>query len=67
MQQPPATILCIDCGGTSHLLTYAREDDRWEVGDILAYRCQDCNDRWDIVLEDEDLEEIGQGDDIEQL
>ena len=26
----------------------------WYPGDIVAYRCQDCLDRWDIVLEDDD-------------
>jgi hypothetical protein len=27
--------------------------DPWEPGDIVAYRCEDCLDRWDLVLEDE--------------
>jgi hypothetical protein len=31
----------------------------WEPGDVVAYRCQDCLDRWDLVLEDDD---IGAGD-----
>jgi len=25
----------------------------WQVGDVVAYRCEDCLDRWDIVLDDE--------------
>jgi hypothetical protein len=49
---PAATIPCVDCGGTAHLLTAANEDDVWMLGDTVAYRCEDCRDRWDIVLED---------------
>jgi len=35
-------------------------DDRDEAGDgsgaiIAAYRCEDCLDRWDIELLDEDM------------
>jgi len=22
----------------------------WLVGDVVAYRCSDCLDRWDLVL-----------------
>jgi hypothetical protein len=50
----PTTITCVDCGGTCHLLSYPRADEPWEPGDVVAYRCADCGDRWDIVLEDED-------------
>jgi hypothetical protein len=50
----PATIICVDCGGTCHLLSYPRPDEPWEPGDVVAYRCADCLDRWDIVLEDDD-------------
>jgi len=35
-------------------LTHAREDGVWLPGDIVAYRCEDCRDRWDLVLPDED-------------
>jgi hypothetical protein len=51
--QPAAQIVCIDCGGRAFLLTPAREDDVWEAGDIVAYRCADCLDRWDLVLDDD--------------
>lgn len=54
MLQPEPTIDCIDCGGRCHLLTKAREDDEWLAGDIVAYRCEDCRDRWDLVLPDDD-------------
>lgn len=54
MPTPEATITCVDCGGRCHLLTAAPEDGRWEPGEIVAYRCQDCLDRWDLVLADGD-------------
>ena len=51
----PEQILCVDCGGTCHLLTrpYLEEDGSqgFRPGDIVAYRCSDCLDRWDIELE----------------
>jgi hypothetical protein len=50
----PETIICVDCGGTCRLLSYPRPDEPWEPGDVVAYRCKDCNDRWDIVLGDDD-------------
>lgn len=53
MHVPEPTIVCVDCGGTCHLLTAAPEDDLWLPGDIVAYRCSDCLDRWDLVLPDE--------------
>ena len=51
---PPALIVCVDCGGRCHLLTPPHEDGIWEVGDVVAYRCEDCLDRWDIVLGEDD-------------
>ncbi|HVE18491.1 MAG TPA: hypothetical protein VNB52_05370 [Ilumatobacteraceae bacterium] len=43
----------MDCGGRCHLLTYPTEDGIWLPGDVVAYRCEDCLDRWDLVLPDE--------------
>ena len=54
MLQPEPTIICVDCGGRCHLLTPPREDGVWLPGDFVAYRCEDCRDRWDLVLPDED-------------
>ncbi|MFV0307705.1 MAG: hypothetical protein ACK5OX_08175 [Desertimonas sp.] len=65
MLQPDPLITCIDCGGRAHLLTRGNVDpedagaDPWQPGDIVAYRCEDCLDRWDLVLEDD-----GAGDDL---
>jgi hypothetical protein len=47
---PSATIVCVDCGGTAHLLTPPREDGAWLAGDVVSYRCADCRDRWDVEL-----------------
>ena len=50
---PEEEIVCVDCGGRCFLITPPREDGRWFEGDIVAYRCQDCRDRWDLVLPDD--------------
>jgi len=55
MRAPLPESICVDCGGPAHLLTPPREDGIWLVGDIVTYRCRDCRDRWDIILEDEDV------------
>ncbi|MDJ0959265.1 MAG: hypothetical protein QNJ88_01315 [Acidimicrobiia bacterium] len=52
---PPPTIVCVDCGGTAHLLTRFRDDEPPEPGDRLIYRCEDCNDRWDLIVDEEDF------------
>ena len=52
---PPPTIVCVDCGGVSHLISPPRRDEDavtgYRVGDILAYRCEDCLDRWDLEFD----------------
>ena len=52
MSQPPATISCVECGGIAHLLSYLPPDEDPEPGTALAYRCEDCGDRFDLVWED---------------
>lgn len=54
VMEAPATIICVDCGGTCHLLSYERPDEPWEPGDIVAYRCADCLDRWDVELAEDE-------------
>ena len=49
----PETIICVDCGGTCHLLTVIDSEDQRE-GDVAVYRCEDCLDRWDMVMSDDD-------------
>lgn len=55
----PATIVCVDCGGTCHLLSRPSEGDDGHIGfrpgDIVSYRCSDCRDRWDVELDGSDV------------
>ena len=46
----PEVITCIDCGGRAHRLGFLSEDDPPQPGDVIAYRCVDCRDRWDLVV-----------------
>jgi hypothetical protein len=47
-------ITCVDCGGRAHLLSTEPEIGGWQPGDLLVYRCEDCLDRWDVLVgEDE--------------
>ena len=50
----PELIFCVDCGGRCHRLSY-EPDEGFEPGDVVAYRCEDCLDRWDVIIEEEDL------------
>ena len=50
-------IVCVECGGTAHLLTGFPPDDPPVPGDIVPYRCAECMDRFDIVVEEADLED----------
>ena len=52
----PNEIVCVDCGGPAFLLSPEPEDG-FEAGDVVAYRCRDCWDRWDVELAEEDLVE----------
>jgi hypothetical protein len=53
--EPDETITCVECGGTCHLLTPppGPDDLPWAAGDVVAYRCADCLDRFDVVLPDD--------------
>ncbi len=62
----PKTITCVDCGQLAHLLSHAPEDG-WESGDIVAYRCSGCNDRWDLVVEDDASEGNGYASEARQI
>lgn len=48
---PPQQIVCVDCGGDCHLITYLPSDEPLTSGSVLTYRCQECLDRWDLVWE----------------
>jgi hypothetical protein len=54
--EPPETFVCVECGGTAHLLSYLPPDHFLEPGYPVAYRCADCMDRFDVVWEAETFE-----------
>lgn len=44
-------IECPECGGRASLLTLLPDDlDELEPGDVVAYRCADCMERFDVVV-----------------
>ena len=55
---PHEQIDCIDCGGRCFLMTHPREDGVWLPGDLVTYRCEDCMDRWDILIPDIDHDDV---------
>jgi hypothetical protein len=55
---PVATrIDCMECGGNAYLAQPLEDDDVIEVGAIMTYICRDCAQRWDVVVDDDDLVE----------
>jgi hypothetical protein len=55
----PEQITSIDCGGRAFRLTPPPQEGDWEPGEVVAYRCEDCLDRWDLVVPgDEDDDEV---------
>lgn len=49
--QPPTEITCVECGGRAILITFLPEDGQVEPGSPLAYRCAECLERMDVVME----------------
>ena len=50
----PETIICVDCGGICKLLIHPEKEI--EPVDVVAYRCLECMDRWDVVMEEEGID-----------
>lgn len=50
----PETIECVECGGVAHRLGDDPEMG-WMPGDVAVYRCADCRDRFDVVVDAEDV------------
>jgi len=48
-------IVCVDCGSDAYLVRLPTPEQPYVVGDVLTYRCSGCNDRWDVVVEDDDF------------
>ena len=48
-------INCMECGGTAHLGQALDPESPVEAGDVLVYLCGECNQRWDVVVDEDDL------------
>ena len=59
MERVLPMIDCIDCGGRAHLITRLDDEDPVQPGDLLTYRCEDCLDRWDLIVPDDDEGDVG--------
>ena len=55
--KPPPHIVCPDCGGTCSITSMLPPEEDIGPGDVVAYRCPDCWDRWDVVLSEDDEED----------
>jgi hypothetical protein len=51
----PERITCVDCGGVASLISFLPEDLQPEPGSVVSYRCADCLERFDIVVDEMDL------------
>ena len=51
-------IVCVDCGGRAHLVQLEDPESPYQVGDVAVYRCEDCLDRWDLVVTEEDVDHL---------
>jgi Zn finger protein HypA/HybF involved in hydrogenase expression len=49
----PETITCVECGAAAGRLTPLPPEEGLFPGDVVAYVCPECGQRFDIVLEDE--------------
>lgn len=52
-------ITCIECGGVASRIGYLPPDVEPEPGTPIAYRCADCMERFDVVIDDDDIEPPG--------
>lgn len=53
-RQVPESIVCVECGGQAHLLTTVPPEEALLDGDVVAYRCADCMDRFDVMVGEPD-------------
>lgn len=47
----PTEITCIECGGEAHMMSFP-PDEGFEPGDVVAYVCEDCSHRSDVVVDE---------------
>jgi hypothetical protein len=46
---------CMECGGDAHLVQPIGPEDEIEVGGVLTYVCSECAQRWDVVIDEDDV------------
>ncbi len=48
---------CMECGGraTAQLVQLLDPEIELHEGDVLVYVCSDCAQRWDVVVDEDDL------------
>lgn len=55
----PREIICVECGGVASLIGYLPPDEDVEPGTALPYRCADCMERFDVVIDEVDENPAG--------
>ena len=49
----PLQIPCLECQGTANLMSFP-PDEGFVTGDVVAYVCEDCGHRYDLVTPEAD-------------
>jgi plastocyanin len=49
----PEHISCVECGGRAHLMSHPPPEEGFTAGDTVAFVCEDCGTRHDVVVEDD--------------
>ena len=52
-------ITCVECRGNARLVSFAPPDEGFAPGDVITYVCEDCGQRLDLVLEEDESEGRG--------
>jgi hypothetical protein len=55
----PSAITCVECGGVASLIGYLPPDEDPEPGTAFAYRCADCMERFDVVIDEDETDAQG--------
>jgi hypothetical protein len=55
----PTEITCVECGGVASLIGYLPTDSEPEPGTAYPYRCGDCMERFDVVMDEDDADPHG--------
>jgi hypothetical protein len=47
----------MECGGSAYLAQPIGPEDEFEAGDVVVYLCSECAQRWDVVVDETDVDE----------